>query len=198
MARYGSEHKAQTRARILERAGERFKREGVAGAGVARLMADAGLTNGAFYAHFESKEALLTEVVAAQLDSIRDRFADTPDDPSGVEAQVRRYLSPEHRDDPARGCPTAALVEDLARAGTATRTAFTDGLRGSLVGLAAHFPDATAAEANLHALGVFSILVGTLQIARAVADPELSDAILEEGVENALASLRRGQATSGG
>ena len=67
MARYDTEHKAQTRRRIIETAGRRVKQDGIDGSGVAALMADAGLTNGAFYAHFESKDDLVANVVADQL-----------------------------------------------------------------------------------------------------------------------------------
>ncbi|HYU86012.1 MAG TPA: TetR/AcrR family transcriptional regulator, partial [Kribbellaceae bacterium] len=65
--RYSTEHKQATRQRIIETAGRRFKSDGIDGSGVATLMADAGLTNGAFYAHFASKDDLVTTVVADQL-----------------------------------------------------------------------------------------------------------------------------------
>jgi TetR/AcrR family transcriptional repressor of nem operon len=67
MARYGKEHKQATRRRIIEAAGRRLKRDGIDGSGVATLMADAGLTNGAFYAHFDSKDDLVASTVAEQL-----------------------------------------------------------------------------------------------------------------------------------
>ena len=67
MARYDAEHKAGTRRRIIDTAGRRFKQDGIDGSGVAALMSDAGLTNGAFYAHFESKDDLVANVVADQL-----------------------------------------------------------------------------------------------------------------------------------
>src|ERR687892_500775 len=67
VARYGKEHKQATRQRIVETAGRRFKQDGIDGSGVATLMADAGLTNGAFYAHFASKEDLVATAVAHQL-----------------------------------------------------------------------------------------------------------------------------------
>src|SRR4249920_3838893 len=75
MARYGKEHKHATRRRIIEAAGRRLKRDGIDGSGVAALMADAGLTNGAFYAHFDSKEDLVTTVVADQLRVQRESLA---------------------------------------------------------------------------------------------------------------------------
>jgi TetR/AcrR family transcriptional repressor of nem operon len=64
VARYGKEHKQATRQRIIEAAGQRFKQDGIDGSGIAALMADAGLTNGAFYAHFASKEDLVASVIA--------------------------------------------------------------------------------------------------------------------------------------
>ena len=67
MARYGKEHKQATRRRIIDAAGRRLKGDGIAGSGIATLMADAGLTNGAFYAHFDSKEDLVATAVADQL-----------------------------------------------------------------------------------------------------------------------------------
>jgi TetR/AcrR family transcriptional regulator, transcriptional repressor for nem operon len=65
--RYGKEHKQATRRRIIDTAGRRFKRDGIDGSGIATLMADAGLTNGAFYAHFASKEDLVATALAEQL-----------------------------------------------------------------------------------------------------------------------------------
>ena len=68
MARYGPEHKEATRRRMIETAGRRFKSDGIDGSGIATLVADAGLTNGAFYGHFRSKDDLVASVVAQQLD----------------------------------------------------------------------------------------------------------------------------------
>jgi len=74
MARYGKEHKQATRRRIVETAGRRLKRDGIDGSGIATLIADAGLTNGAFYAHFESKEDLVANTLAEQLREQRESF----------------------------------------------------------------------------------------------------------------------------
>src|SRR5215218_9236545 len=105
--RYSQDHKQATRQRILEAAGRRFKEDGIDGAGVAAVMADAGLTNGASYAHFASKEDLVTNVLAEQLRAQRHRFDTQPSDRDGLEAIVRAYLSPQHRDQVADGCPSA-------------------------------------------------------------------------------------------
>ena len=100
MARYGKEHKQATRQRIIETAGRRFKRDGIEGSGIATLMADAGLTNGAFYAHFTSKENLVATAVADQLRQQSARFSAQAPDRAAVEQYVREYLSVAHRDNP--------------------------------------------------------------------------------------------------
>src|SRR5215204_7006378 len=92
MARYRKDHKQATRQRIVEAAGRRLKRDGIDGSGVATLMADAGLTNGAFYAHFDSKEDLVATTVADQLGEQRERYS-----AQSLEQIVRGYLSAHHR-----------------------------------------------------------------------------------------------------
>src|SRR4051794_22695393 len=124
--RYGKDHKQATRQRIVEAAGRRFKRDGIDGAGVATVMSDAGLTNGAFYGHFSSKEDLVENVLADQLRAQRRSFEAEPPDRAGLEAFIRSYLSPEHRDQGAEGCPTAAMVDEIARRPAATKRVFTD------------------------------------------------------------------------
>src|SRR5437773_7338090 len=115
MARYGNDHKQATRRRIIAAAGRRLKRDGIEGSGIATLMADAGLTNGAFYAHFDSKEDLVATAVAEQLREQRERFSVQPPGRAGLEQIVRGYLSVEHRDNPERGCPSAALLDEIGR-----------------------------------------------------------------------------------
>src|SRR5919112_2018292 len=107
--RYGKDQKQATRQRILQAAGRRFKQDGIDGAGVAAVMADAGLTNGAFYAHFASKEDLVANVLADQLHAQRQSFEAQPSDRAGLETIIRAYLSPQHRDRCADGCPSAEL-----------------------------------------------------------------------------------------
>src|SRR5688500_3755741 len=101
--RYGKDHKQATRQRILEAAGRRFKQDGIDGAGVAAVMSDAGLTNGAFYAHFASKEDLVANVLAEQLRTQRQRFGAQPSDRAVLVAIIRAYLSSQYRDPSADG-----------------------------------------------------------------------------------------------
>src|SRR5205085_4332371 len=85
VARYDKNHKQATRQRILETAGHRFKTDGIDGSGVATLMADAGLTNGAFYAHFSSKDDLVANVLADQLGAQARDFGELPPGQAGLE-----------------------------------------------------------------------------------------------------------------
>ena len=126
--RYGKEHKQETRQRIIETAGRRFKRDGIEGSGIATLMADAGLTNGAFYAHFTSKNDLVASAVADQLGEQRASLSELAPGRPGVEQYVRKYLSIQHRDNPDDGCPSAALLDEIGRCTDATKRAYTDGI----------------------------------------------------------------------
>jgi TetR/AcrR family transcriptional repressor of nem operon len=187
--RYGKDQKQATRQRILEAAGRRFKQDGIDGAGVATLMSDAGLTNGAFYAHFASKEDLVANVLADQLRAQRQSFASQPSDRAGLEAIIRAYLSPEHRDQCADGCPSAALLDEIGRRPEATKQVFTDELLGIADDFAARLDPSDAEAARIDALALFGTMIGTLQLARAVTDRELSDRLLARGVETALKLL---------
>lgn len=184
MARYGKEHKQATRRRILEAAGRRLKRDGIDGSGVATLMADAGLTNGAFYAHFDSKEDLVATTVADQLREQRESYsAQSP------EEIVRGYLSTQHRDDIEGGCPSAALLDEIARSSDAVKRAYTDGQLAIIDDVAARLAPDDPQSARVQTLSVFALMVGTLQVSRALADRRLADDVLEQGIQNALALL---------
>jgi TetR/AcrR family transcriptional regulator, transcriptional repressor for nem operon len=187
--RYSKDHKQETRQRIVEVAGRRFKQDGIEGAGVAAVMSDAGLTNGAFYGHFTSKEDLVANVLADQLRAQRHSFDAQPSDRAGLEAFVRAYLSPEHRDECAKGCPSAALLDEITRRPDATRQVFTDELMGVIDDIASRLDSTNAEAARIDALTIFALMVGTLQLARALTDRQLSDQLLAGGRETALKLL---------
>jgi len=184
VARYGKEHKQATRRRIIETAGRRLKRDGIDGSGIARLMADAGLTNGAFYAHFDSKEDLVSTTIVDQLREQREKYS-----AQSLEEIVHGYLSTRHRDDTEGGCPSAALLDEIARSADAVKRAYTDGQMAIIDHVAARLAPDDPEAARLRTLGVFALLVGTLQVSRALADRRLSDDVLKQGVQNALALL---------
>jgi AcrR family transcriptional regulator len=191
MARYGKEHKQATRRRIIETAGSRLKRDGIDGSGVARLMADAGLTNGAFYAHFDSKEDLVASTVADQLREQRERYRG-----QSLEEIVRGYLSIQHRDDTEGGCPSAALLDEIARSSDSVKRAYTDGQVAIIDDAAARLAPDDPQSARAQTIGVFALMVGTLQVSRALADRRLADDVLEQGIQNALALLGAEQRVS--
>ena len=188
--RYGKEHKQATRQRILDTAGRRFKTDGIDGSGVATLMADAGLTNGAFYAHFSSKEDLVANVVADQVGAQAQSFGELPPGRAGLDAFLREYLSPQHRDDPGSGCPAAALLDEIGRCPTAAKDAYTDGVKVILGEIAARLAPRNPLAASGKALALYTMAVGTLQLSRALSDQQLADEVLEQGLENALTLLR--------
>jgi TetR/AcrR family transcriptional regulator, transcriptional repressor for nem operon len=187
--RYPKNQKDATRQRILEAAGRRFKQDGIDGAGVAAVMSDAGLTNGGFYAHFASKEDLVATVLADQLRTQRQGFDDLPSGRAGLEAIVRLYLSPQHRDQCADGCPSAALLDEIVRRPAATRQVFTDEQLATADEIAGRLDPAEPEAARTDALTLLGLMVGTLQLSRALTDRDLSDRLLARGVETALKLL---------
>ncbi len=190
MARYGKEHKEATRQRILETAGRRLKADGIDGSGVATLMADAGLTNGAFYAHFSSKEDLIANVVADQIGNQARSISELPPGRAGLRGFVQHYLSAEHRDDPGLGCPAAALLDEIGRCPAGAKDAYTEGVRVILDQIAVRLSPRNPQGARGKALALYTMAVGTMQLSRAMSDRALADEVLECGLENALALLR--------
>lgn len=189
MARYGAEHKRATRQRIIETAGRRFKNDGIDGSGVAVLMKDAGLTNGAFYGHFDSKDDLVAAMLADQLDRQRKHFNELESGIAGIEQFVRDYLSEGHRGGPGDGCPSSALIDEIARQSDATRHAYTQGMTAIIDDLAATL-GATGPAARRRLFSAFALMVGALQLSRAVDDPSLSADILERAADDALTLIR--------
>ena len=187
--RYGKQHKQATRQRILETAGRRLKRDGIDGSGIATLRADAGLTNGAFYAHFASKQELVATAVADQLRNQRESLGTLAPGRAGVEQYVREYLSVQHRDNPDDGCPSAALLDEIGRCPDPVKRAYTDGLLAMVDEIAARLAPQDQPSARAKTLSVFALMVGTLQLSRALADRQLADQVLEQGIHNALALL---------
>jgi TetR/AcrR family transcriptional repressor of nem operon len=177
--RYPADHKARTRTRILEAASGVFRERGYAGSGVDAVMDAAGLTPGGFYAHFASKSALFREVLAVALGRTRALLLGGLENTSGVSwltKVVRRYLSRSHRDAVTLGCSLPPLISDLDRADPEARAAFEEHLRALTAELAEKLPKGPPGEER--ALATLALCVGGLALARAVADPRLSDRIL--------------------
>ena len=184
--RYEKGHKDTTRQRIIDVAAKQFRENGVAAVGLAGIMSDAGLTNGAFYSHFESKEDLVQTVLAHALSRRQATLLAASEANVGLEATIRDYLSSRHRDRPGGGCPTAALVAEVARHPKATRDAFTDKVSTFIPLIASQIRAGSASARRRNAVAIYGMIVGTLQLARAVNDKKLSDEILANAVDAAL------------
>jgi AcrR family transcriptional regulator len=128
-------------------------------------------------------------VLADQLRAQRQSFHTQPSDRAGLEAFIRSYLSPQHRDQYADGCPSAALLDEIARRPTATKQVYTDELMGVIDDIASRLDPTHAEAARTDALTLFGLMLGTLQLARALTDRDLSDQLLARSVETAMTLL---------
>ncbi|WP_426408995.1 TetR family transcriptional regulator [Bradyrhizobium ganzhouense] len=185
--RYDKGHKDETRRHILDVASAQFRESGIAAVGLAGIMSEAGLTNGAFYSHFASKEELVREVLTDALTRREERHKANLENGVALETTIRDYLSTRHRDRAGTGCPIAALVAEIARHPKATRDAFTGKVADIIVLMAEQIRQGPAKERRRRVITIYSTMVGALQLARAVNDKSLSDEILENAVEAAVA-----------
>ena len=187
--RYSREHKLETHDRIVKKASVRLREKGAHGIGVADLMKDAGLTHGGFYAHFDSREALVIEAFAYAMDRSTERWrklAETIPPEKRMATIVETYLTPLHRDDPGHGCAVTALGAEIARESPKTRKAFAAKLEQMVDMLAEQIPDVPRKAARKQALATLSSMVGALVLARIAGTGELSDEILGAGRDAAL------------
>lgn len=184
--RYAPEHNEATRERILDAAARLYREHGVAAVGLAKVMAEVDLTVGTFYTHFDSKEAMLCEALCRSLDA-RTVALEQVREAGALDVAIRSYLSPEHRDGAATGCPIAALAAELARHTPETRERVVAHLAPTLDVLVELLSAKRGSEVTqADAAAFFGLLVGTLQLARATPDRDASDAILDAGVRAAL------------
>jgi len=190
--RYEKGRKDASRRKIMEVASERFRRDGIAATGLAAIMSDAGMTNGAFYPHFKSKADLVRETVAAA--TVATGFGDLIAE-EGLETAIVTYLSPEHRDDPGQGCPLAALLPELARLPLETRCVYADNFLALARELASALPAKTN-DPEAVAIAIYATLIGSVQLARAAEGTDLSDRILAAG-RDAVWALAERNSTNG-
>src|SRR2546428_8803266 len=137
--RYDDTHKERTRARVLAEAAAAIRGKGVERVGVAEVMAGAGLTHGGFYAHFKSKDDLLTEAISYMFDDAYASFLRHTEGRAPADAlsnYIDAYLATSHRDDRAHSCPLAALSGDLPNMPALARARFADGTERLVAALA--------------------------------------------------------------
>ncbi len=187
--RYSREHKLETHARIVKKASIRLREKGAHGIGVADLMKDAGLTHGGFYAHFDSREALVIEAFVYAMDRSTERWRKlaeaTPPD-KRLATIVDSYLTAVHRDDPGHGCALPTLGAEIARESPKTRKAFAAKLDQMIEMLAAQVPGVPHKAARKRALAAIATMMGTLVLARIAGNGDFSDEILGAGRDAVL------------
>ena len=172
MPRVSQEQARQNRQRVVEVAAALFRERGLHGVGVADIMASAGLTHGGFYGQFANKDALAVEALESALAEERRGNGD---------ALIANYLSLAHVQDPGKGCPLAARVNDVAREprGGPVRARFTQGVERMASILAGLTPRAAKERRRQRSLATLSTLVGAVVLARAVDDEALATELIE-------------------
>jgi AcrR family transcriptional regulator len=188
--RYEKGHKDTTHSHLLEVAARRFRKHGIAASGLAGIMSEAGLTNGAFYAHFSSKREMVEKCIERATDDQWQQFE--KEIASGrLLDLIRAYLSEEHRDHPASGCPSAALLPEISRQEPATRHVYTESVKRLLKIVEPQLWNMPRGpKAREIAIATMGLLIGTLQMARAVDDPSFSKEVLAAGVRVAIMLAR--------
>ena len=197
--RVSKEKAAQNRQRILSAAARLFREQGIGGSGVDAITAAAGLTHGAFYSQFESKEAVVAEAMRLAIDESRHAFQHASKGREKSKALARvvaAYLARSHRDSPGDGCLVAALGADIARQPKRVRAAFTKALKEVLELMAGLVPGAAAPRRYDDAITLFSGMVGALILARAVSEEPLSRRILETAAHRLNATDRLARSPS--
>ena len=191
MRKASQSRKAASHERIVEAAARAIRRSGYVGAGVADIMKEAGLTHGGFYAHFDSREAMLAEAAdragAESVAALEHLLASVPPK-DAFRTLLRAYLSRAHVERAETGCPVAALGSEMPRQTPEVRRAATRRIKEMIDLVGRHSPNWGQPGGHEHALATTATMVGALVLARAVDEPKLSGSVLEA----ALKSLTNG------
>lgn len=184
--RYTPQHKQETRERIVRAASRHVRAKGGKGTAIADLMSKLDLTHGGFYRHFGSKEQLLAEAIGKGFEEAAANLATAVEKgPPGSELKtiIGRYLSPEHCANPDRGCPVAALVSEMPRYPRSLRVKIDRLIREHFKAIARFLPGTNDEERRRNCLILFSGMAGALNLARATADPQQRNTILQAARE---------------
>lgn len=182
-----SDRKKMTHARIVETAAKAIRRSGYSGTGVADIMKEAGLTHGGFYAHFASRDEMLAEAAnqaGAETIAIAEKvFANAPQDQQ-LWAFMKAYLSSAHTANIETGCSFAALGSEMHRQAPEVRAVSTRCIKNMIRLIQDKLSDEPEKSTYEEALRMVSTMIGTLMLARAVDDPELSDAFRQAALKH--------------
>jgi TetR/AcrR family transcriptional repressor of nem operon len=191
------EQAGQNRDRILEAAERLFREKGVDAVGLAELMKDAGFTQGGFYNHFASKEALVSEVVGKAMDKGQQLLEAAIAQSRRIGADpllrhIKWYLSPAQRDDIDCGCPIAGFAGDIPHLSNDAQASYAEALE-QLINQMVLEQDSklTREAARTRAISLYTHMVGSLLLSRAVSasNPALADEILKDGRSGLLACV---------
>jgi TetR/AcrR family transcriptional regulator, transcriptional repressor for nem operon len=178
-----AESKRESLDKILDAAARRIREEGIEGAAIVPVMRDAGLTHGAFYSHFSSKDDLASAAFSRAITTGRAHWIKAPRGESWrarLTSLAKRYLTTAHRDDLSTSCGFATLSSDAAHASEQFRASYERELRGSLTAICDGDDDRLD-----DAIALMTVCVGGMALARAVVDPKLSSRILRVAREAA-------------
>lgn len=193
--RYSKEHKAQAKAAILQAASSTLKEKGFHAVGVDGLAASAQVTSGALYSNFVNKEAVLEELVSAQLGiefAELDGIVDALERQNRLVEILRMYLSDEHREGVAQGCVMPALSADVSRAGAPVRKAYERKMAELVARLTAALPGARE-EREQQAWTVIAAIVGAITVARALPDGDQARAVLDATLKSVIGAIADAQ-----
>lgn len=191
--RVSKEQAAQNRRKIVTAASRLFRERGISGTGVDAISEDAGLTHGAVYSQFGSKDAIAAEALREAMagsERLWRRMLERERPGKAFPAIVAQYLSPEHRDSAARGCVLAALGSEIARQPDFVRDTFTADLKGLTELLAGVMPQTNGSRSADDAIVAFASMAGALILARAVSDENLSNRILKATARHVVRPTR--------
>lgn len=182
----------QNRESLLQATGQKMRAEGVQAATVAAIAGQVGLTHGAIYRHFESKDALAAAAITADFDKIIGILDGIREKGGVLGDYFRAYLAADHRDYFVWGCPVAPLAAEVGRTAAPVQAAFAAGLQRNIAAIAALSGIADSADAQRYAVSALATLSGAMAMARATraCDPETSDSILAAALHALLADPR--------
>ena len=192
MVKVTKEAALQNHQDLLRATGQMMRANGVSVATVANIAAEAGLTHGAIYRHFPSKDELAAAAISADFETIVALLTQIRQQGGSLADYYRAYLAADHRDYFVWGCPVASLAAEIGRTSLPVRSAFAEGLARNLDAIATLSGIVNPHAARSYALSALAMLSGAMALARATraCDPETSELVLEEALQTLLADPR--------
>jgi TetR/AcrR family transcriptional repressor of nem operon len=188
--RYPKLHKELSRRKIVKAAAKAFNRRGLDGIGIADIMKEAGLTQGAFSGHFSSKDELIREAIDDAFHLSVFEQTEWKDRP--LADLIQEYVSVDHRDNIEDCCPATTLTSEVARRPRRTREKFLTHLSRVLSSIESRLPgNIPGPRRQIVAMSIFALLVGSVQLSRVTRGTKLSDAMINAAIKGATTLIER-------